>query len=280
MQEFENYILNNLPFVESFHPYFNKALAKMIIAGGKRFRPKLLLKVVKHHEPLLVKNAYDIAYAIECLHTYSLIHDDLPCMDNAKLRRGEITIHEEYNNHTGVLVGDALNTYAFYLISNSKLSDEIKVKLIQTLSSDGGIYGMVIGQAIDLEFEKKPLSLEKLTFLHKHKTAKLIAASLKMGAIICSLDKNYQDALYNFGIKIGVLFQIHDDLIDATLSSKEAGKPTGADKDKNSFVNLLGIHQAKQYKQNLLNEALENMQIFKQSLRNDLEQMLKKYFKE
>jgi farnesyl diphosphate synthase len=245
LELFEDYLLNNLPKSKSFHPIFEEALANMLKAGGKRFRPMLILSIVKNSTPLLLQNAMSIALAVEFLHTYSLIHDDLPAMDNADLRRGHPTLHKSYDEVTAILVGDALNTHSFNLIANSPLGANTKIELIKTLSSDGGIDGMIIGQAIDCYFENTTIELEKLEFLHIHKTAKLIASSLKMGAIISGLSIDIQNTLYDFGIDIGLLFQIQDDIIDETQTQEEAGKTTSNDGNKNSFTNLLGLKEAK-----------------------------------
>lgn len=276
--EFEEFLKSNLPVVESFHPNFNQALAQMLVASGKRFRPLLLLSVVQNSTPLLVQNAMPIALSVEMLHTYSLIHDDLPVMDNASIRRGEPTLHVVYDEVTAVLVGDALNTHAFYMIANAPLSDEIKIELVSILARDGGVNGMIIGQAIDCEFEDKKLTLEQLKFLHTNKTGKLIAASLLMGAIIGGLSQNRQNTVYDFGLKLGLLFQVQDDIIDATQSSDEAGKPTHNDEHKNSFVNLLGIDGAKKEKTKLLNELEFDASLLEESLAKCLKKIIKDYF--
>jgi len=277
LKKFEDYLLNNLPISNSFHPIFQKALQDMLKAGGKRFRPMLLLSVVNSVNPLLFKNGLPIALAIELLHTYSLIHDDLPAMDNADLRRGHPTLHKSFDEVTAILVGDALNTHSFNLIANAPLSADIKIELIHTLSSDGGIDGMIIGQAIDCYFENKKLELNQLEFLHIHKTAKLIASSLKMGAIISSLDTKIQDKLYNFGIDIGLLFQIQDDIIDETLSEAEAGKTTSNDQAKNSFVNLLGLKGAINSADNLALKCENSLKSFDKNLQIGLSDILIKY---
>jgi farnesyl diphosphate synthase len=216
----------------------------MLLAGGKRFRPMLLLRIVEAYEPLLVESVYAPALALEMFHTYSLIHDDLPSMDDAPLRRGHETLHIRYDIPTAVLVGDALNTHAFLLIARSAFREDIKIKMVEILARDGGVEGMVLGQAIDLYFENEPLSVEQVKELHRNKTAKLIAASMLMGAVIVGLDKTAQDELYDFGIDLGLLFQIQDDIIDETQSEEEAGKTTGNDSDKNSFINLLGLDRS------------------------------------
>ena len=274
---FENYLISNLPKSETFHPYFEDALADMLKAGGKRFRPMLLLSVVKSNKTLLIPNSLPVALGLEFLHTYSLIHDDLPAMDDADLRRGFQTLHKKYDEVTAILVGDALNTEAFNLISNASLSNDIKIDLIKCLSFNGGINGMIIGQAIDCYFENQKLELNQLEFLHIHKTARLIAASLKMGAIICEYDLETQEKLYNFGIDLGLLFQIQDDIIDETCSEEEAGKTTKNDGNKNSFVNLLGLKGAISSADELSSKCTNILETFDSNLKNSLEELLLKY---
>lgn len=277
MQRFEAYLKVNLPKVETFHPYYNDALSAMLLAGGKRFRPMLLLSVVEAYEPLLFEGALAPALALEFLHTYSLIHDDLPAMDNAPLRRGFETLHVTYDDVTAILSGDALNTEAFYHLSKAPLRDDIKVKLIELLARDGGTYGMVLGQSIDLHFENILLSLEQIKILHINKTAKLIATSLLMGAVIVGLEKSKQEALYAFGIDLGLLFQIQDDIIDETQSEEEAGKTTGNDGDKNSFINLIGLEQTVQEAEKLAEHLAEEFSKFDKTLQNALRDVMNKY---
>lgn len=277
MQRFEAYLKVNLPKVETFHPYYNDALSAMLLAGGKRFRPMLLLSVVEAYEPLLFEGALAPALALEFLHTYSLIHDDLPAMDNAPLRRGFETLHVTYDDATAILSGDALNTEAFYHLSKAPLRDDIKVKLIELLARDGGTYGMVLGQSIDLHFENILLSLEQIKILHINKTAKLIATSLLMGAVIVGLEKSKQEALYAFGIDLGLLFQIQDDIIDETQSEEEAGKTTGNDGDKNSFINLIGLEQTVEEAEKLAEHLAEEFSKFDKTLQNALRDVMNKY---
>ncbi|EPS5638690.1 polyprenyl synthetase family protein, partial [Campylobacter coli] len=256
---FIKHLENHLPKVQSFHPFFNEALAKMLKAGGKHFRAQLLLGVVQNKAPHLIPNALNAALALEFIHTYSLIHDDLPAMDNADLRRGTPTLHKSYDETTAILVGDALNTEAFLLLSNLNLKESIKINLIRTLAFNAGINGMILGQAIDCYFEDKKLNLEELKFLHTHKTAKLIAAALKMGCEICELDEKESEKIYQIGLKLGLIFQINDDIIDETMSEEESGKPSKHDEHKNSFVNLLGLEKAIQSKENLINECKNDL---------------------
>ena len=277
LNKFEDYLLSNLPTIKSFHPHFEEAMGEMLKAGGKRFRPMLLLSVVNSKKPLLVDNSLKVALAVEFLHTYSLVHDDLPSMDNADLRRGFTTLHKKYDEVTAILVGDALNSESFNLIANSSLHNDIKIELIKLLAENGGLNGMIIGQAIDCYFEKQILELEKLEFLHIHKTAKLIASSLKMGAIISNYDEKIQEELYNFGLDIGLLFQIQDDIIDELESSEIAGKTTKNDSLKNSFVNLLGLEESLKSADNLATKCLETMNSFDKNLKDSLWELLINY---
>jgi farnesyl diphosphate synthase len=277
MQRFETYLTENLPKVSSFHPVYEEALGAMLQAGGKRFRPMLLLGVVETYEPLLYDSALPVALALEMFHTYSLIHDDLPAMDDADLRRGHQTLHKRYDEVTAILAGDALNSDAFYLITKAPLREDVRLKLVELLARDGGSRGMVLGQAIDCYFENSPLTLEQIKVLHTNKTAKLIAVSLQMGAVIVGLEKAVQDALYTFGIDLGLLFQIQDDIIDETQSEEEAGKTTGNDGDKNSFVNLLGLEQAIIEADTLAKTLQNRFEAFDPILQEALRPLMEKY---
>jgi len=276
MKNFEQFLLANLPTSKSIHPTYEAALQNMLIAGGKRFRPALLLGVVNAYNPLLLEGARHAAFAVELLHTYSLIHDDLPAMDDSPLRRGKPTLHVSFDEVTAILVGDALNTYSFEVLSNAPFSDTVRVKLIRELASNGGLNGMVLGQAIDCYFENKPLKVEDIKLLHTNKTAKLIAASLKMGAIIVGKEA-VADTLYDFGIKLGLLFQIQDDILDVTQSSEEAGKLTNNDEDKNSFVTILGLEESIKQANELADELTQEMNNFDENLKNELSDLLTKY---
>ncbi len=277
IKEFEEFLQKNIPTKSSFHPHFEKAMKKMFLAGGKRFRPLLLLNVVANYTPLLVKNAFYPALSLEMIHTYSLIHDDLPTFDNSPLRRGVETLHVTYDEVTATLVADALNTDAFLILSKSPLNSDIIVKLTKELSFAAGVNGMVLGQALDCYFENKKLTLDELIFVHIHKTAYLIAASLKMGAIISDLSKEKIELFEKIGLKIGLLFQIVDDIIDATKSSDEVGKPTKFDINKNSYTNLLGVDGAKQKRDELKDEIKELLDRLDFQMKKRLEKLIEKY---
>jgi geranylgeranyl diphosphate synthase type II len=277
MQRFETYLSQNLPQAPSFHPVYEEALGVMLTAGGKRFRPMLLLSIVDAYEPMLYNGALPVAMALEMFHTYSLIHDDLPAMDDADLRRGHETLHKRYDEVTAILAGDALNTDAFLKIVQAPLREDIKVKLVTLLAQNGGGEGMVLGQAIDCYFENQPLTLDQIKVLHMNKTAKLIAASLQMGAVIVGLESKVQKELYDFGIDLGVLFQIQDDIIDETQTEEEAGKPTGNDGDKNSFVNLLGLEGTVSEADTLAKDLQRRFETFDAKLQLALEPLITKY---
>lgn len=276
MEQFETFLGSHLPSAPSFHPHYENSLRQMLIGGGKRFRPALLLGVVRAYNPLLIQNAYHAALAIELLHTYSLIHDDLPAMDNADLRRGIPTLHKAYDEVSAILAGDALNTYAFEVLSNAPLSDRVIVKLVRSLAHNGGVEGMVLGQAIDCHFENFRLELDQVKMLHIHKTGKLIAAALQMGAFIVGHDDMAQE-LYNFGIDLGLLFQIQDDILDVTQNESQAGKTTNNDQTKNSFVTLLGFERAMEEANTLADKINRQMTSFDENLQRELSPTLNHY---
>lgn len=272
---FLEYLESNLPSVESFHPHFNEALAWVLKAGGKHFRAQLVIGTAKAINPSC--DPYAAALAVELLHTYSLIHDDLPAMDNANLRRGVPTLHVKYDEVTAILVGDALNTAAFGVLANSNLPPQIAIKCIQVLSKNGGLDGMIIGQAIDCYFENKKLSLDELEFLHLHKTGALIAASMQIGAIVAGASDEESNDIYKAGLKLGLAFQIHDDIIDATSSSDKAGKPTNNDSSKNSFTNLLGVDKAIEARDELEKQIINQIQ--NQNVKELVSNLINKYLK-
>ena len=278
IKDFEEFLQTHTPQIDGFHPHFAQAFWEMLQNGGKRFRPNLLLAVVNGLNPIMTPNAFLPALALECLHTYSLIHDDLPCMDDSPLRRSHPTLHSTYGETTAVLVGDGLNTYAFYLLSLAKLSAQTKIALVQELAHNGGIGGMVIGQALDCYFENQTLSLEHLQTIHTNKTARLIATSLKMGALIANASDTYSMRLASFGLRLGLYFQIRDDVIDAVQEESQAGKPTHNDAHKNSYVNLLGLSGAQEILQKESNILSQEMQTFGERTANNLAYLLEPFF--
>lgn len=252
LAEFKAFLNAHLPSNPSFHPCFDEALSYTLKSGGKHFRAMLVAGVVAAVRPERKEAAFHVALAFETMHSYSLIHDDLPAMDDSDLRRGQPSLHVKFDEVTAILAGDALNTHAFYQIAKAPLDADARIKCVEILSCNAGIYGMALGQAVDCYFENQKLGLEELKFLHIHKTARLIAASLQAGCVVAGLDEAEAARIYDIGLDLGLAFQIADDIIDATQSAETAGKPTHNDGAKNSFTNLLGVEGAVQAKNELI----------------------------
>lgn len=277
LSDFESFLQSHTPKAESFHPHFQKAVWEMVKNGGKRFRPALMFCVVDAYTPTLLPNAFLPALSLEILHTFSLIHDDLPSIDNASLRRNHPTLHTKYDEPTAILSGDFLNSYAFYLITCSPLAPSIQTKLISTLSFNAT--QMILGEALDCYFENQTLELKKLQTIHTLKTAKLIASSLQMGGIISNLPESELTALWDFGILLGVFFQIRDDLLDTISTEQEIGKPIQNDQAKNSYVNLLGLQESQKTLQNYKDKLQTSLaSLSSQKLQNNLTNLLQNYF--
>lgn len=231
-----------------------------LFAGGKRIRPMLTLEFCKLFGGEDAA-ALPFACAVEMVHTYSLIHDDLPCMDNDDMRRGKPTNHKVYGETTALLAGDALLTGAFEAAaSNSAAGAEISAKAVAYLASCAGRYGMIGGQIMDLEGEKKKLTLDQLLKLHSLKTGALISAAAVMGALAAGID--FQDKcmedVVTYAENIGLAFQIVDDVLDRVGDSKELGKNTGSDdaNEKNTFLSFYSVDEAKFYAERLTQEAI------------------------
>ncbi len=234
-----------LPKEEGFQETLLKAMNYSILAGGKRLRPILMSECFKLFggtgevvEPFMA--------AQEMIHTYSLVHDDLPAMDNDLYRRGKKTTHAEYGEAMAILAGDGLLNYAFETACKAFSMDEGKekaAKAMTVLAGKAGIYGMIGGQAVDVEAEKKNLCLneEKLLFIHAHKTAALIQSSMMIGAILAGADEEDVQQLEKTAYHIGIAFQIQDDILDVTSTLEELGKPIGSD-EKNGKLTYVAVH--------------------------------------
>ena len=211
------------------------------------------------------------ALAIECIHTYSLVHDDLPSMDDDDLRRGQPTIHKKWDEATAILVGDALQSLSFEALSEDKfkVSDQVKSKLIYSLASKSGASGMVLGQALDIEAEssRKKLGISEISKLQEFKTGKLISWSCEVGPTIAG---ETIEPFSLYASKIGLAFQIIDDILDVTSSSKTLGKKAGKDIEKNkaTFVSKLGLDNAKKKAAELVLEACEAISVFEDRSKN------------
>ncbi|WP_203361798.1 polyprenyl synthetase family protein [Bacillus sp. REN10] len=228
-------------------------------AGGKRLRPMLLFATIAafRQNPLIGMEA---AAALEMIHTYSLIHDDLPSMDDDDLRRGKPTNHKVFGEATAILAGDALLTYAFQVVAQSKVyTNEQKVWLINWLSQAAGPAGMVGGQMADMEGENKRLALEELEYIHKHKTGKLLEFSVMAGAFLSGASEAQLQHFQTYANHIGLAFQIQDDILDVEGSEEKIGKRVGSDvnKHKSTYPALLTLAGAKEKLQEHVSEALQ-----------------------
>ncbi len=223
---------------------FQKSLCYSLLNGGKRLRAILMLTIIQLKRPLNEED-YKIAMALEMMHAYSLIHDDLPAMDNATLRRNLPTNHIAFGEDMAILAGDGLNTNVFYMISSAKLPPSTIVKIIQTLSEKTGIYGMVLGQAADILSSKNAVEKPQkwlVNFIHKHKTAKFIQACCEIGAILADLDV---ELFSKFGLFLGMSYQIIDDYLDIVSDIKVLGKDK-KDVDNNTltYPRVYGIEKS------------------------------------
>ena len=238
-----------------------KAMKYTVTLPGKRLRPVMCLETTRMLGGDMEK-ALPAACAIEMLHAQSLIHDDLPCMDNDDFRRGKPSNHKVFGEANAVLAGDALLTYAPQtIIEKSKdLSSDQIVRIIHEFTKLGGAYGLIAGQVVDIESEGGKLDKSKeetLDFIHLNKTAVLFRLALKMGAIIAKADKETEEELDNFGKKFGLAFQIYDDIMDEISTFEEMGKTLGKDKEagKLTYVSLYGLEEAKKRFRVLINEC-------------------------
>lgn len=267
MKPFERYIpvienkLNEL-LPESGERYSSavNAMRYSLLSGGKRIRPILLLEFYSLFGGR-AEGALNFAAAIEMIHTYSLIHDDLPCMDNDDMRRGRPSCHKAFGYDTALLAGDALLTHAFFAAANAAdIPPERVSRAISVLAQKAGIYGMVGGQVMDLDFEKNGANGEELTAMYIKKTSCLLEAAAMCGAVLAGADGETVKKAEEYAENLGLAFQITDDILDCTADEKTLGKPIGSDKKngKTTFVTLLGLDGAKQ-KAALLTKKAEDI---------------------
>ena len=232
--------------------YLIKPMKYGLFSGGKRFRSVIITNTGKIFN-IDYKKLIIIGAAVECIHSYSLIHDDLPSMDNDDLRRGKLATHKKFNEFTAILAGNSLLTLAFEILSskNLKLSNKIKNELILTLATYSGFSGLAGGQHLDLTFENKKISKKKIINIQTNKTGKLFAFCCECAGIIKGYSLKKRKILKQIGLDIGLLFQIADDLIDTKGNIKVVGKPTKRDKNKGkpTLVNLLGFEKTLNFAQ-------------------------------
>lgn len=225
-----------------------EAMLYSLKAGGKRVRPLFVLAVMDHVGEIS-KEAYTVASAVEMIHTYSLIHDDLPSMDNDDFRRGKPTNHKVFGDAHATLAGDALNTLPFGILARMEnVSAEAKLQLIQLLSETAGAEGMVGGQVLDIEGEKRQLSLEELVQVHENKTGAILRFSIEAGAILAGATAEQRQLFVEYAYHIGLAFQIKDDILDIEGTTEELGKTAGKDvaSDKSTYPSLLTLDGAKE----------------------------------
>lgn len=254
-----------------------EAVLYSIHAGGKRIRPYLLLEVLESLQVPITTAHAQVAAALEMIHTGSLIHDDLPAMDDDDFRRGRLTNHKKFGEALAILAGDALFLDPYALIAQADLPNEIKVDLIASLSLSSGSMGMVAGQVLDMEGEGKHLNLEELQTIHSNKTGKLLAFPFQAAGVIAGLDENLQKQLKTVGELIGLAFQVRDDILDVTASFEEIGKTPQKDlqAEKSTYPALLGLDEAKVFCNQTLDLANEKLDVISQLVDFDKEPIVK-----
>ena len=255
-QQLEKYINHQTPIAETL----NEAMVYGALLGGKRVRPFLVYAVGEMLSSKL-QTLDPIAASIECVHAYSLIHDDLPAMDDDALRRGNVTCHVKYDEATAILAGDALQTLAFEILSTEipSLSAKAQLKILNTLAKASGEKGMCAGQVLDIAAENKAVSLQQLETIHNAKTGALIIAAVQMGALTKEdIAPEEFELLTQFAVAIGLAFQVQDDILDIISDTETLGKPQGSDQalNKSTYPALLGLQGAQQKAQSLYQEAL------------------------
>jgi geranylgeranyl diphosphate synthase type II len=237
-----------LPPLDAAPQRLHEAIRYSVLAPGKRLRPILALASAEAvgGRP---ETVMPTACALECIHVFSLIHDDLPCMDDDDYRRGRLTNHKVFGEAMAMLAGDALQALAFELIADNAASvapDRV-VAVIKRIANASGTWGMVGGQVVDIESEGKEIAPETLEYIHAHKTGALLTASVLAGAILCGADAAQQEALERYGRSIGLAFQIADDILDIVGDQQKIGKPVGSDegKDKATYPKLFGLQESR-----------------------------------
>lgn len=233
-------------YFETESSVLHQACQYPLQTGGKRIRPLFLLATMEALGKELSFDAYTCGSALELIHTYSLVHDDLPCMDDDDFRRGKPTVHKIYGDGNAVLVGDALLTKAFEVLA--AINPAQLPAILSCLGKAAGTVGMIGGQSLDVGLEGEIASLTLLKKLHARKTGALIRSAIDMATILCSADEKTRNSLHQFGENIGLAFQLADDILDAEQDAKEDGPP--------SFVKFLGVHETKKQAEKLLEESL------------------------
>lgn len=256
-------LLEYLPSAKDGQDNVVKAMKYSLLNGGKRLRPILVMEFCRACG-CSSDYAVSFACAIEYIHTYSLIHDDLPCMDDDDFRRGNPSCHKMYGEDTALLAGDALLTHAFDILADAPVSDAQIVKAVCLLSQNSGVGGMLGGQVIDLKYEKEDPNLSQILTIHKLKTGALISAACLLGCIAADADEEKMAAASRFAYNLGIAFQIKDDLLDVFGDEQKLGKPVGSDKDndKTTYVTIVGAEKAQADVQRLTEKAIKELSVF------------------
>lgn len=259
IQSFEKYMLSHIESVSGTE--IEESMNYSLSAGGKRLRPLLLLAVLESFGAD-VELGFPAAAALEMIHTYSLVHDDLPAMDNDELRRGNPTNHIQFNEATAILAGDALLTLAFEVITLGNLPAEIKIQLTRILAQTSGYTGMVGGQQADIDGEDSDLSLEEIEQIHLRKTGALIKTAMLSGGIIVQKSDEILDKLASYADEVGIAYQIRDDILDVVGTEEELGKGVATDAalGKSTYPSLLGLEGAFEALDQRLNNAIQAIQ--------------------
>jgi len=268
ISEIENILKNYLPEEKGYQKTVIEAMNYSVLAGGKRLRPMLMLETYylfggsgKVIEPFMA--------ALEFIHTYSLVHDDLPAMDNDEYRRGKKTTHAVYGETMGILAGDALLNYAFEIAASAfdiELSNNV-AKAMMILATKAGIYGMIGGQVADIESEGKSVGIETVEFIHKLKCGALIESAMLIGAVLAGATEDEQNKIEQIASDVGYAFQIRDDILDVVSTTETLGKPTGSD-DKNkksTYVSIKGLEQSVKDVELLSTRAISTLSLLSRS---------------
>lgn len=239
-------------------PDLSEVILYSVQAGGKRIRPLLLLELIQAFGLELAEAHYQVAAALEMIHTGSLIHDDLPAMDDDDYRRGRLTSHKKFGEDMAILAGDSLFLDAYGLLARAELPSQVKVDLISELSLAAGSFGMVAGQVLDMQGEGQAISLEDLKNIHANKTGKLLAYPFVAAGLIAEVEQSVQDKLRRIGELLGLAFQVRDDILDVTASFEELGKTPQKDlaAAKSTYPAFLGLDGAKSFFNQTLDEAV------------------------
>jgi farnesyl diphosphate synthase len=260
-QRINDFLSDQLNDLSISAPRLHQAMTHGLLLGGKRVRPFLVYSV---GEMLGAdKNILDhVAGSIEAIHAYSLIHDDLPAMDDDALRRGHPTCHIKFDEATAILAGDALQTFAFELLGDAKVTDQQKVQMMRSLAKASGYQGMCGGQALDLAATNNIVSVDQLEKIHRLKTGALICSAVELGAIAGNATTEQRELLSTFAQNIGLAFQVHDDILDVIGDTETLGKPQGSDQaaNKSTYPALIGLEAAQQKAQQLISQAISSLQ--------------------